>query len=125
MAKLVYTPPRHKSSDVYVPRHLQECEFVFVNDTIRRPLTPTYIRGHSKYSAVLTNTLQLGAVIVWVQLAFIEKEDSLTGTSSDTSADSSEPSPEVQPDTTTPTKKQTKSGRKVTFPRKFKSYIYF
>ena len=43
MAKLAYTPPRNKSSDVYVPRHLQECDFVFVrNDTIRRPLTPTY-----------------------------------------------------------------------------------
>ena len=43
MAKLAYTPPRHKSSDVYVPHHLQEYEFVFGrNDTIRRPLTPTY-----------------------------------------------------------------------------------
>ena len=43
MAKLAYTPPRHKSSDVYVPRHLQEYKFAFVrNDTIRRPLTPTY-----------------------------------------------------------------------------------
>ena len=32
-----------KSSDVYVPHHLQECEFVFVrNDTMRRPLTPTH-----------------------------------------------------------------------------------
>ena len=60
-----------------------------------------------------------------VKLAFIEKEDSSTGTPSDTSADSSKPSPKVQPDTTAPTKKQTKSGRKVTFPRKFKSYIDF
>ena len=60
-----------------------------------------------------------------VKPAFIEKEDSSTGTPSDTSADSSEPLPEVQPDTTAPTKKQTKSGWKVTFPKKFKSYIYF
>ena len=108
MAQQAYTPPRHKSSDVYVSRHSEECEFIFVrNDTIRRPLTLTYTGPFKVFGT------------------FVEMADPSTGTPSDASTDSSEPSPEVQPDTTAPTKKQTKSGRKVTFPRKFKSYIYF
>ena len=132
MAKLALTPPRHKSSDVYVPHHLQECEFVSVrNGTIRRPLTPTYtgplkvLSRADKHITIRRGNNKDTVSIDRVKPAFIEKEVSSTGTPSDTSADSSESSPEVQPDTTAPTKKQTKSGRKVTFPRKFKSYIYF
>ena len=132
MAKLAYTPPRRKPSDVYVPRHLQECEFVFVrNETIRRPLTPTYtgpfkvLSRADKHITIRRGNNKDTVSIDRVKPAFIEKEDSSTGTSSDTSADSSEPSPEVQPDSTAPTKKQIKSGQKITFPKKFKSYIYF
>ena len=113
MAKLAYTPPRHKSSDVYVPRHLQECEFIFVrNDTIRHPLIPTYTAPFKvpsradKHITIRRGNNKDTVSIDRVKPAFIEKVDSSTGTPSDTSADSSEPSPEVQPDTIASTKKQ-------------------
>ena len=88
-----------------------------------------HIQGHSKYSTTLTNIMIKHGnnrdTVDQVKPAFIKKADLSMDTPSDASADSFEPVPEVQPDTTAPTNKQTKSRWKVTFPRKFKSYIYF
>ena len=132
MAKFAYTPPQHRSSEVYIPHHLQECEFDFVrNDTIRRPLTPTYtgplkvLNRADKHITIKRGKNRGTVSIDRVKPAFIEKADPSTDSPSDISADSSEPSPKVQLYTTAPTRKQTKFGWKAIFPRNFKSYIYF
>ena len=82
MAKLAYTPLRYKSSDVYVPCHLQECEFIFVrNDTIRRPLTPIYtgplkVLSHAdKHITIRRGNNKDTVSIDQVKPAFIEKEN--------------------------------------------------
>ena len=98
---------------------------------IRHPLTPTYtgpfkvLNRADKHITIKRGNNRDTVSIDTMKHAFIEKADLSTDTPSDASADSSEPSPEVPPGTTAPTRKQTKSGQKITSPRKFKSSIYF
>lgn len=43
-ASLIYTPPHHRLTDIYISQLLRKSEFVFVrNNDIQRPLTPAYI----------------------------------------------------------------------------------
>ena len=43
MSDLVFTPTRIQTKDLYMPKDLHNCEYVFLqNDTVKRPLCPTY-----------------------------------------------------------------------------------
>ncbi|CAE1271169.1 unnamed protein product [Acanthosepion pharaonis] len=140
MAQLKYTPPRQPSPTIHVPQQLQDCEFIFDrNDAVKKPLTPTYqgpfkvLKRSEKHLTIDQGSRTDTISIDRVKPAFLEKSPretepvsthpelspASTTTQSQPSQPRSEPTPEAP---TTPTR-QTRLGRKVTFPKKYKTYI--
>ena len=100
MPKLVYTPPQHRSTDIYIPHHLKECKILFLRrDAVKHPLTPMYpglfkvLNCTDKHITINRGNHNDTVSIDQITLASIQKAD-LT-TPSDASTDSSEPSPDV------------------------------
>lgn len=123
MAKLSYTPPGQCPADIYLPQQLQDCDLVFVrHDVVKRPLAlaclgPFEVSNRSdKYFTIQggehTDTVSINRI----KPAFLEK----THMSVDSTP---EVKPSVHPDTVTFSVKQTRSSRKVTFSKDFKTYI--
>lgn len=129
MANLSYTPPRHRPVDVHLPSKLQEAEFVFLRtDQVKRPITPAYtgpfrvLKRAEKYfeiqKGIHTDTVSIDRL----KPAFLEKRTP-PPTTSPQDDEIYEPSDSDTPPTSEP--KLTRSGRRVTFPRKFESFRYF
>ena len=56
MNDLVYTPTRTQTKELYTPKDLHDCKYVFIqNDAVKKPLCPTYsgpfqvVERHPKY----------------------------------------------------------------------------
>lgn len=142
MTQLKYSPPRQSSSPTHVPHQLQDCDYIFIrNDAVKRPLTLTYqgpfkvLKHSEKYLTIDQGSRTDTVSIDRVKPAFLEKTPQRTElvlTRPDT-----EPAPTKPPSWTAcqetdqtlessmPPSRHTRSGRKVTFPSRYKTYIYY
>lgn len=125
MANLSYTPPRHCPVGVYLPHKLQDCDFVFIrNDAVRRPITPAYIGPYrvlkraDKYFQIQKGIRTDNVSIDRLKPAFLEKT-----TSRATPQVKEIPERPTAPVPSPP--KFTRSGRKVTFPKRLETVRYF
>lgn len=120
MDKLTYTPPRQQTTSSYLPQKLDTCDFVFVrNDAVKKPLTPSYqgpfkvLKRSKKFVTIMRGKDKDTVSIDRLKPAWLEEtspEPDLPTTTED--------------ETTTPVVR-TKSGRRVHFPAKLKTYILF
>lgn len=120
MAKLTYTPPRQQTTSSYLPQKLDSCDFVFVrNDAVKKPLTPSYqgpfkvLKRSEKFVTIMRSRDKDTVSIDRLKPAWLEE----------TPPDANLPSM-TEAETTTPVVR-TKSGRRVHFPSKLKTYIFF
>lgn len=120
MAKLTYTPPRQQTTSSYLPQKLDSCDFVFVrNDAVKKPLTPSYqgpfkvLKRSEKFVTIMRSRDKDTVSIDRLKPAWLEE----------TPPDAKLPST-TEVETTTPVIR-TKSGRRVHFPSKLKTYIFF
>ena len=130
MNDLVYTPTITLTKELYTPKDLHDCKYVFTrNDAVKKPLCPTYsgpfqvVERHPKYFK-LTIKGKFDSVSidrlkpVYLDLPIKESTTEHSTTKTIISKPTSTP-------TNTPENITTKSGRKVHWPKHFKTYVTY
>ena len=131
MNDLVYTPTRTQTKDLSTPKDLHDCKYVFIrNDAVKKPLCPTYsgpfqvVETHPKYFKLTIKGKFDTVSIDRLKLAYLDLPitESTTEQSTTTKTTLSKP-------TSTPTNTlaniTTKSGRKLHWPKHFKTYVTY
>ena len=124
MNDLVYTPTRTQTKELYTPKDLHDCKYVFIrNDAVKKPLCPTY-SGHPKYFKLAIKGKFDTVSIDRLKPAYLDLPitESTTEQSTPTKTTLSKP---TSTRTNTPANIITKSGRKVHWPKHFKTYITY
>ena len=130
MNDLVFTSTRTQIKELYTPKDLHDCKYVFIrNEVVKKHLCPTYsgsfqvVERHPKYFK-LTIKGKLDTVSIdWLQPAYLPIKKSTTEhstTTTNTTLSNSSSTP-----TNTPANITTKSGRDVHWPKHFKTYVTY
>lgn len=140
MSNFQFTPTRHTTKQLFTPKHLDDCDFIFIRkDSVKTPLTPSYqgpyrvIDRAEKYFTVQKGHKKDTVSIDRLKPAFMDSTNPV-----DPPTDLTDPSNALLPpqgDNQTPTtttppaeldaERKTKAGRRVHFPKHFKTYYTF
>lgn len=134
MSRLQFAPSM--TVQIYITKDLYKCDYVFIRNDCKKPLTvcnngPYFVIDRTyKFFTVLRNGKKETVAVNRLNPANVDASNSTSsasqqnttrkGATSSTSQQSQAPS-EQQPQSCT--QRITKSGRKVTWPKHFKSYI--
>ena len=135
MSNFQFTPTRHTTTQTFAPKHLNDCEFVFIRkDSVKTPLTPSYqgpykvIDRADKYFTVQKGHKTDTVSVDRLKPAFIDRTDQvdqLTDLPASSNASLPPGSNDQSPATTsTDSERKTKSGRTVHFPKRFVTNYY-
>ena len=132
MNDLVFTPTRTQTKDIYTPKNLHDCKYVFIrNDAVKKPLCPTYsgpfqvVERHPKYFKLTIKGKHDTVSIDRLKPAYLDlpiTKSTIEHFTNTTNTTASKPS---STQTNTPTKSTTRSGRKVHWPKHFKTYVKY
>ena len=127
MNDLVYTPTRTQTKELYTPKDLHDCKYVFIrNDAVKKPLCPTYsgplrvVERHPKYFKLTIKGKFDTVSIDRLKPAYLDlptKESTNEHSTTTTKTTLSKPN--------TPANITTKSGRKVHWPKTFKTCVTY
>ena len=129
MNDLVFTHTRTQTKELYTPKDLHDCKYVFIrNDAVKKPLCPTYsgpfqvVERHFKLTIKgkldPVSIDRLKPVYLDLPIKKSMTEHSTTTTNTTLSKPSTSP-------TNTPANITTKSGRNVHWPKHFKTYVTY
>ena len=131
MNDLIYTPTRTQTKELYTPKDLHDCKYVFIrNDAVKKPLCPTYsgpfqvVERHPKYFKLAIKGKFDTVSIDRLKPAYLDLPITESTTEQPTPTKTTLSKPTSTP-TNTPANITTKSGRKVYWPKHFKTYITY
>lgn len=131
MSKLHFTPIRQASRQVHIPKTLFDSEYVFVrDDAVKNPLSPRYkapykvVGRAEKFFTITKNGKNDTVSIDRLKPALVEESQPSQQTHN-TYTDSNTTEESDTRSENTPPEQRTRSGRKVTLPQNFKTYIYY